>query len=88
MYFANTTYEKKLFSTFSTAVTNLLLPQIADSSKEREKNCIWLDQLKSSHATLEHDIHWHNKNTFKIKQDWFKSVLLTLLISHIPITYL
>ena len=47
--------EHKLFSTFSTAVTNLLLllllllllPQIAWLIRRKKKNCIWPAQIKS-----------------------------------------
>jgi hypothetical protein len=50
---------KDLIFRFSTAVTNLLLPQIAHSEKGKK---IAFDQLKSSHAILEHDIK--KKNPF------------------------
>ena len=46
--------KSKLFSTFSTAVTNLLLlllllllPQIAWLIRRKKKNCIWPAQIKS-----------------------------------------
>ena len=46
--------QKRLFSRFSTAVTNLVVATNS-SFGEREKIAFEFDQLKSSHAILEHD---------------------------------
>jgi hypothetical protein len=55
-------FAKTLFSTFSTAVTNLLLPQIAHSEKGKK---IAFDQLKSSHAMVEHEKERRRKKKFE-----------------------
>ena len=77
MCFANTTYEKKVIFHIFNGCNEFV---VATNSwfVEREKKKIAFD-LTSSNQVMQYlsTISTDNKNTFKIKQDWHKSVLLT-----------